>query len=265
MVHLLRPGLACRPPRLGGRAGPRGAEESLSQGPGPPAPEPPRRPGAGIFFSRPHPAHAPSPARLLVQSVSLAELAAPKHPRLMLALEQRAGVTVSGVGQPRAEALSDLGDRQATSRELGLEHAHTPTHAADVVVTQADVDRVATAAEDEADERDRVARPVQPGLVWVQAETQLRGPPMQARHRLAQTPGVIIEDEDVITITDEAAEAQVSGEEVIERREVEVGPDLRGQRPDRQPVRAPQRREELVAREVEGDRLDRVPRPGRQA
>lgn len=60
----------------------------------------------------------------------------------------------------------------------------------------------------------------------METEAELGGARAQARERVPEPPGVVGEDEDVVAVADELAEAEVRGEEMIQRREVEVRPDL---------------------------------------
>ncbi len=119
-----------------------------------------------------------------------------------------------------------------------------------------DAHRVAPALEHEADERHALGRAVKAALRRVEPQAQAVAAPRDRVPRGTEASRIVVEDEQVVAVTDERAEAELRGDQVIDRREHEVGPDLRAQISDRQAVRAGDRREQIVAGEVEPRRFD---------
>ena len=106
---------------------------------------------------------------------------------------------------------------------------------------------------------------------------KLRGPAARQYHRLAgvkpqssthkitldpqpplgQYSGVIVEKRKVIDVA-QIGRAQHLGYEMIEPVEIEVGKKLTGQVADRQPASALERREEVIAIEINANRFLRI-------
>jgi hypothetical protein len=133
---------------------------------------------------------------------------------------------------------------------------HAPPETARVLGAKMNLHGGTASRQHEAEERDGLARAVKPALRGMKPKPELIAAQHDGVPRGTQAPWIVIEYKDVIAIADEAAELQVAGEQMIDGSEHQIGPDLRGQVPDRQPVWAIDRREQIIAGKVESRWLD---------
>lgn len=162
---------------------------------------------------------------------------------------------VTGMREPRAHPRDHIPGLDRSGVQEGTGRRHAAAEAPDVLALEANVHAVPHAPENEAEKGHGVGRPVKARLDRVKAKAKAVCSVLDCGEGVAQAARVVVEDEEVVAVANERAKPERRPEQVVHRRQEDVGPDLRRERPDREAVRPLERSEEVVAGKVPRDAL----------